>query len=450
MRAIFISYRRDDSEGHAGRLFKDLVGQFGPNSVFMDVAGIEPGRDFRRVIDDQVASCGVLLAMIGKDWLDAKDESGRRRLDDPSDFVRLETAAALKRDIPVIPVLVQGASMPHAEQLPDDLANLAYRNGVELTHARWDSDVQLLIKALRPHVDVGDPAHAAGSGSTTADAGPVPKTAPYGLIAAGVAVLVVVVGGFLAHDRSENPAPEPPVAEQPQSEDDALARAGIEAEQARQEQARLEQAERDQALAQTEAERARAMAEAEQARNEAARAKAAAERAQAEAAAAREEAQREAAAKERAERAAAARAQAERDRAEAERIAREREREVDFSAIPSRTYRIGPVTVRNIRFDPFPPSVLAQHQEVSTRFAYDVCCGHTVNIWVRPVWNGSQCSYGASGSPAYSGTGTGTSNFSMRGTGCRSAVITGIRFSVKNQASNDKAETVVPVKYTFH
>lgn len=161
MRAIFISYRREDAEGQAGRLFDDLVTKFGEDSVFMDVAGIEPGRDFRRAIDEQVASCGVLLAVIGKSWFDAKDESGRRRLDDPADFVRLETASALKRDIPVIPVLVRGASMPRPEQLPPDLAELAYRNAVELTHARWDSDVQLLVKALRPHVqslqkDVGD------------------------------------------------------------------------------------------------------------------------------------------------------------------------------------------------------------------------------------------------------------------------------------------------------
>jgi hypothetical protein len=148
MRAIFISYRRDDAEGQAGRLFDDLVAHFGKDLVFMDVAGIEPGRDFRKVIDENVAACGVLLSIMGRGWLDAKDDTGRRRLDDPLDFVRLETASALKRDIPVVPVLVQGAKMPRAEQLPDDLKDLAYRNGVELTHARWDSDLQVLIKAL--------------------------------------------------------------------------------------------------------------------------------------------------------------------------------------------------------------------------------------------------------------------------------------------------------------
>ena len=165
MRAIFVSYRRDDSQGEAGRLFDDLVAVFGENSVFMDVAAIEVGRDFRKAIDDSVATCGVLLSIIGKGWIDAKNEAGRRRLDDPADFVRLETASALRRDIPVIPVFVHGAKMPLSEQLPDDLKELSYRNGVELTHARWKSDLQLLVKALRPHVEdpksvTGQPAEA--------------------------------------------------------------------------------------------------------------------------------------------------------------------------------------------------------------------------------------------------------------------------------------------------
>ena len=152
MRAVFISYRRDDSEGQSGRLYDDLVHRFGDGAVFMDVVGIEAGRDFRKVIDKNVASCDVLLAVIGPSWLDAKDETGLRRLDNPMDFVRLETAAALKRDIPVVPVLVRGARMPRPEQLPDDLKELAYRNGLELTHARWDSDVEVLIKALQQHM----------------------------------------------------------------------------------------------------------------------------------------------------------------------------------------------------------------------------------------------------------------------------------------------------------
>ena len=117
--------------------------------VFMDVSAIEAGRDFRKAIEEGVVQCGVLLVLMGPEWLHAKDKSGVRRLDDPSDFVRIETASALKRDIPVIPVLVRGAQMPRAEQLPDELKELAYRNCVELTHPRWRSDINLLIEALR-------------------------------------------------------------------------------------------------------------------------------------------------------------------------------------------------------------------------------------------------------------------------------------------------------------
>jgi hypothetical protein len=154
--AIFISYRRHDTEGESGRLFDDLVREFGGRSVFMDVATIGVGRDFRKAIDDSLTASGVLLAMIGPNWLDAQRESGGRRLDDPNDFVRIETATALRRGIPVIPVLVRSARMPQADRLPTDLADLAYRNAVELTHARWKSDVQVLIGALRPLVNEAD------------------------------------------------------------------------------------------------------------------------------------------------------------------------------------------------------------------------------------------------------------------------------------------------------
>jgi len=150
--AIFISYRRDDTEGEAGRLFDDLTRALGSDAVFMDVSGIEPGTDFRKAIDDNVSCCGVLLAMIGPTWVTISGSDGKRRLDNENDYVRLEIASALRRNIAVIPVLVHDAHMPHADQLPDDLKDLAYRNSVEITHARWNSDVALLIKALGQYV----------------------------------------------------------------------------------------------------------------------------------------------------------------------------------------------------------------------------------------------------------------------------------------------------------
>jgi hypothetical protein len=156
LHSIFISYRRDDSEGEAGRLCDDLAEIFHEESVFMDVNAIQPGRDFRKAIDESIHKCSVLLAIVGQGWLDSKDGSGQKRLDDANDFVRLEIASALVRDIPVIPVLVRGAKMPRADQLPADLRELAYRNAVELTHARWKSDLQVLIRALRPHMEAPD------------------------------------------------------------------------------------------------------------------------------------------------------------------------------------------------------------------------------------------------------------------------------------------------------
>lgn len=121
----------------------------------MDVVAIDAGQDFRKAIEDSLENCGVLLAMIGPGWLNAVDEHGSRRLDSEADYVRLEIAAALRRDIPVVPVLIRGAKVPRAELLPADLADLAYRNAVELTHARWKSDMQVVVKALRPLVDEG-------------------------------------------------------------------------------------------------------------------------------------------------------------------------------------------------------------------------------------------------------------------------------------------------------
>jgi hypothetical protein len=153
--SIFISYRRDDSEGEAGRLYDDLIRIFGMEAVFMDVSDIHPGKDFRQAIDDNVAKCAVLLAIIGPGWTTVHDASGIRRLDQPNDFVRLEIASALTRGIDVIPILVHGARMPSSTDLPENLQSLAYRNCVELTHTRWNSDVEVLSRTLREYVNKG-------------------------------------------------------------------------------------------------------------------------------------------------------------------------------------------------------------------------------------------------------------------------------------------------------
>jgi len=146
---IFLNYRREDASGHAGRLYDALSERFGAGNVFMDVDAIEPGLDFSEVVSDRVEDCDVLIAMIGKKWLDVSDSRGRNRLDRVDDFVRVELRAGLEREgTRVIPVLVQGAEMPSVEDLPEDLHKLAYRNAVELRDTSWTSDVARLERAL--------------------------------------------------------------------------------------------------------------------------------------------------------------------------------------------------------------------------------------------------------------------------------------------------------------
>ena len=143
---IFISYRREDSAGHTGRLYDSLQAHFGQESLFMDLTAIESGQNFVDAIKAAVGSSDVLLAVIGRQWLTCTGPNGRR-LDDPQDFVRTEIAAALERRTPVIPVLVEGAAMPSAEALPELLKPLAERNAHELSDNRWSFDVERLIRA---------------------------------------------------------------------------------------------------------------------------------------------------------------------------------------------------------------------------------------------------------------------------------------------------------------
>jgi hypothetical protein len=186
----------------------------------MDVSGIQPGLDFRKAIDANVASCGVLLAMIGPAWVSVTDAAGTRRLDSPNDFVRLEIASALARQIAVIPVLVHGAKMPPLDQLPDDLKDLRYRNSVELTHARWNSDVALLTTALKSYVTVKnnqqtETVHATVPVQLPAPQSSVPNETPKKsrvplFAGVGIAVAIVVaLGIYAAMHRAPVPQPVP-------------------------------------------------------------------------------------------------------------------------------------------------------------------------------------------------------------------------------------------------
>ncbi|MEX2102662.1 MAG: TIR domain-containing protein, partial [Gaiellaceae bacterium] len=144
----FLSYRRDDTAGHAGRLYDALTSRFGEANIFMDVDTITPGTDFVRAVEEAVSSCDVLIALIGRTWTTVCDAEGARRLDNPDDLVRREVEAALEGKVRVIPVLVHGATPPTAGELPGKLSALARRNAVEVSDTRWRHDVGQLIRTL--------------------------------------------------------------------------------------------------------------------------------------------------------------------------------------------------------------------------------------------------------------------------------------------------------------
>ena len=144
MAGIFISYRREDSGGHAGRLCDRLTERFGNGRVFMDLQDIAPGQNFAQSIDETMARCDCVVAVIGPRWV----ESFRSRATGAEDFVQHEIAAALGRGITVIPVLVGGARMPQAEDLPPALAALRYRNAFEVRDARFNDDVAALVDSI--------------------------------------------------------------------------------------------------------------------------------------------------------------------------------------------------------------------------------------------------------------------------------------------------------------
>jgi len=153
---IFINYRRDDDPGSTGRLFDKLELHFPRDRLFFDVDSIPPGVDFVKYLDEQVGQCDVLLAVVGKTWLDAADDGGARRLESPDDFVRIEIESALKRGIRVIPVLMNQAEMPGEERLPDSLKPFARRNAVRLNHDRFKADCDGLIASIGKALDLAE------------------------------------------------------------------------------------------------------------------------------------------------------------------------------------------------------------------------------------------------------------------------------------------------------
>jgi hypothetical protein len=182
MSGIFLSYRRQDASGWAGRLYEHLAREWGPDHVFMDIDAIAPGEDFRVAISRTLETCQVVLVVIGPNWLTARSATGTRRLDDDGDTHREEVAAALASDVRVIPVLVGGADMPRKDDLPEPVRDLVYRNAAVVEDRRFATDVETLQQTLRGILD--------GSGTTPwapPDSSPRPRrpaaTPPRGPVA---------------------------------------------------------------------------------------------------------------------------------------------------------------------------------------------------------------------------------------------------------------------------
>lgn len=213
--SVFISYRREDSAGFAGRIYDRLVTRLESGRVFFDVDNIEPGLDFVKVLADRVGNCDALVAIIGEEWLTSANDEHERRLDDPHDFVRIEIEAALQRDIRVIPVLINGARMPRATDLPDPLKPLVRRQAIEISHTRFDSDSERLTRAVQRALDdqapeavspepaSSEPAVAPTIGQKKQPEEPKPALAPgkikYAVIAAVVLAILGIGATFIGH-----------------------------------------------------------------------------------------------------------------------------------------------------------------------------------------------------------------------------------------------------------
>ncbi len=168
MAKIFLSYRRDDTQGEAGHLMAELRQRYGPSSVFMDIGAIEPGADFAHTIERAMLDSEIVLVLIGKAWLDARDARSRRRLEDPRDWVRLEVELALANRRRLIPVLVQGSQMPAEEALPESMRPMVRLNAHEISARRWDYDFQALASVLDRLFAGGAPADSATAAQPTA------------------------------------------------------------------------------------------------------------------------------------------------------------------------------------------------------------------------------------------------------------------------------------------
>jgi hypothetical protein len=268
---IFINYRRDDSIGMAGRLHDRLAQTFGRDRLFMDVDHIPVGADFVAHLNTQVAACEVVLVVIGRNWLRAKDKAGQRRLHQPDDFVAIEIAAALARDIRVIPVLVDGARMPKESELPDSLKPLARRQAVDVRHSHFGHDAEALVKRMREALGEEVPVAREREALGDEKAGPGRWRMRATIGAAAVAVLLLIGwGGYelILYMKADIEEAFRDVRQRAELDKQAALEAAVKAQQELQTKHQAEQAEQQRvaALKAEEDRRAKAAAEAEEKR----------------------------------------------------------------------------------------------------------------------------------------------------------------------------------------
>jgi hypothetical protein len=208
MPSTFIGYRRDDAAGYAGRLHEALERRLGREAIFRDVDTLEPGQDFVEAIEQRLDECKVFLALIGREWLDARDPSGRRRIEQSHDYVRLEITAALRRSgVRIIPVLVEGAVMPSPEALPEEIRGLARRHAVSIRDEAWDDDVDRLAAVIAKLTDRPFTATAAAGSAVS---GGLVGTSAFRWLALTALLVVVAVAARMLTGARESVATDVP------------------------------------------------------------------------------------------------------------------------------------------------------------------------------------------------------------------------------------------------
>ena len=216
MPGIFISYRREDSAGYAGRLHEELAERFGTGQVFRDVDTLRAGQDFENAIRRRLEQCDACVVMIGPGWLKSQTADGQRRLGAAGDYVTMEIAAALARpDVPVVPVLVGGAAMPSGAELPEALQSLARRHAFTARDETWEADMDRLAAVLRPSVSITTaPRTSSRAGS---------PLARYTIPALAVILLAVAVVWYARGDAGQGSTAEADAGRDPSTTDAAPA-----------------------------------------------------------------------------------------------------------------------------------------------------------------------------------------------------------------------------------